>query len=349
MINKNEIQAGEESTNIQHSRNVTVTNTQNYGVSYTDVKEIALDVFKNNFYQLSEEASNLALKRVEIFIEKVIEKLKSEKTSLLDSFKEPDMQYVIYNSQIAYARSGDENLSDVLIDLLVKRASITERSLKQIVLNESLEVAPKLTNNQLNLLSLLFLFKNAINPNMKSLEFLDYYIKIFVSPFINGLSVKDIDFWHLEYAGCGKVEGGKAQLDSIFLNKYSILFSKGFTLEQVEEKNVNKIEIKDVLIPCLHDHTKYQFDRTKKEELTEKFGESNVSELLELYEDTLMTDIEVEKFLKEFNKDLGLLIELWNSSHMKNMSLTSVGIALGNANIRRKTGRDIDISIWIKE
>lgn len=199
MGNKNEISAGDSSLNVQ-GRNVTIN-----GLTYLEARQIALDVFRSNFYQLSEEASNLALKRVETFTDKVIEKLQSEQTLLLDSMKDPDMQYVLYNSQIAYARSGDEDLSEVLINLLVERANTTERTLKQLVINESLAVVPKLTDNQLNLLSLILLFYRSRNPYMKSFEFLEYYIKVFVSPFINSLSVEETNFSHLEYASCGKI------------------------------------------------------------------------------------------------------------------------------------------------
>ena len=46
-----------------------------YGLTYSEVKEIALDVFKNNFYQLSTEANQLAFERAKKFIEDYINEL----------------------------------------------------------------------------------------------------------------------------------------------------------------------------------------------------------------------------------------------------------------------------------
>lgn len=37
------------------------------------------------------------------------------------------------------------------------------------------------------------------------------------------------------------------------------------------------------------------------------------------------------------------LCEVWSRSQMKNMTLTSVGIAIAHANLRRKTGISIDL------
>ena len=42
------------------------------------------------------------------------------------------------------------------------------------------------------------------------------------------------------------------------------------------------------------------------------------------------------------------LMEGWNEAHLGQMRLTSVGIAIAHANIRRRTGVEFDLGIWIK-
>jgi hypothetical protein len=59
------------------------------------------------------------------------------------------MQYAVFTAQREFARSGDDQLGDILVDILVDRTKEPDRSLLQIVLNESLNVAPKLTADQL--------------------------------------------------------------------------------------------------------------------------------------------------------------------------------------------------------
>jgi hypothetical protein len=45
---------------------------------------------------------------------------------------------------------------------------------------------------------------------------------------------------------------------------------------------------------------------------------------------------------------MAVLFDIWENSKMKSMSLTSVGIAIAQANFKRKTGDMIDLGIWIK-
>lgn len=52
---------------------------------------------------------------------------------------------MLFSAQKEHARIGDEDLGDLLVQLLVDRTKVRDRNLVQIALNESLEVAPKLT------------------------------------------------------------------------------------------------------------------------------------------------------------------------------------------------------------
>ena len=41
------------------------------------------------------------------------------------------------------------------------------------------------------------------------------------------------------------------------------------------------------------------------------------------------------------------MIDVWENSLMKNFTLTSVGIAIGHANVKKNLGEFTDLSIWI--
>jgi len=143
-----------------HSTNVQVDTVNNYGISYVDVREIALQTFKDNFYELSESAKKIALERAEELISSFLDKLEKESPSLINKIQEPDIQYAVINAQKQYARSGGPDTLELLSDLLKYRFQAEEGSLKGIVLNESIEVMPKLTTNQIKLITALFLVKN---------------------------------------------------------------------------------------------------------------------------------------------------------------------------------------------
>lgn len=58
---------------------------------------------------------------------------------------------------------------------------------------------------------------------------------------------------------------------------------------------------------------------------------------------------EIKSKLKKIGSNfMENLFDIWKNSAMKNMTLTSVGIAIAQANFRRKTGLSLDLDIWIR-
>ncbi len=80
-------------------------------------------------------------------------RLHKEYAKGLENAENPDFQRALFTVQKEYALTGDDELGDLLVDLLIDRTKQDNRSLLQIVLNESLSVVPKLTNDQLAALS----------------------------------------------------------------------------------------------------------------------------------------------------------------------------------------------------
>ena len=59
-----------------------------------------------------------------------------------------------------------------------------------------------------------------------------------------------------------------------------------------------------------------------------------------------MREYEVKEYLLKQGIFMEKLFDMWELSKL--MSLTSVGIAIAQANYRKKTGESIDLSKWIK-
>src|SRR5918999_2351247 len=137
-------EGGRESTNIQAGRDITVSQ----GPSVEEVREIALDVFHRNFLQLQGLAEDVARGRAEKITNEFLKQLQDRNPAALESSKDPDMQLALFSAQREYARSGDADLEQVLVDLLVDRASEQHPGLRTIVLNEAITAAPKLTEDQ---------------------------------------------------------------------------------------------------------------------------------------------------------------------------------------------------------
>lgn len=347
--NKNLKQEGAEgSTNLQ-GQVITI----HQGLSYADVKEIAIDIFKSNFLELSEKAATTARERVDELVEKFLGELQNRNPEAAQNMENPAMQYALFTAQKEYAKSGDKDLADVLVDILVDRAAITEKNLKQIVLDESLDVVSKLTNNQMDTLTIGFLLKYSKNNTLDTLEKLDNYLVTYLKPFINTLSKENSLFQHLEYCGCASISIGSSQIETIFQARYKGLFSKGFTIEDYNV-NVSSEDLhKKYITSCLHDKEKHQIAFLDDEVLEETLKSDNVSiefinKLKSYFTQTTLQPNEVKEYLKSRGDFMPTLFDIWDNSSLKAITMTSVGIALAQANFRRKTGITFDLGIWIK-
>lgn len=141
----------------QAGRDIHITNN---GLSYREVRQVALDVYKANMMELSVVAREVAGKRAEEITEVLISKLMQEFPKGFEKANDPDFQHGLFSVQKEFARSGDKNLGKLLVELLVEKTKLPSRTLSDVALNEALATAPKLTNQQLGILSTLLFCKS---------------------------------------------------------------------------------------------------------------------------------------------------------------------------------------------
>lgn len=345
-INKQE--GGENSTNLQ-GQNIVI----NQGITYQDAKNIAIDVFKSNYLELSTKAAETAKQRAEELVDDFLTEVQKRSPESINSMENPGMQYAIFTAQKEYAKTGDKDLSDMLVDILVDRAAQQERNLKQIVLDESLSIVPKLTISQLDTLTIVFILKYSRNFQVGSVPLLKKYLEDYILPFTSTLSKDASLYQHLEFAGCGSISIGSSKIESIISKTYKGIFSKGFTKEEFEKTEIPFDKYPHIIIPCLQDNSKFQLAAIDDETLIERAKSLNIEEaelnkLKPLMNRNQMNETEVKELLKQQGDFMNTLLDIWDNSHLKNMTLTSVGIAVATANLRRKTGITVDLGIWIK-
>ncbi|MGB3401344.1 MAG: LPO_1073/Vpar_1526 family protein [Microcoleaceae cyanobacterium] len=345
MTNKQSQKSGNNSTNYQ-AEQITV----NSGLSYSEVKDIALDVFENNFYQLAGIAQQIALERAEHITEEFIQKLHRENPESFSLAQNPDFQYSLLTVQQEFARSGDQDLGSLLVDLLVDRSKETNRSLLKIVLHESLNIAPKLTWEQLAALSIVFLLKHTQSNNILNFDDFGKYLDKFFQPFVGKLVKNQSCYQHLQYSGCGSINAFSNSLEDIFSSTYQTLFTKGFEPSEITKRNLS-IDLGFFMI-CLNNPTKWQFSvsdiETLKPILNNQGIESNEQmKIIELFNLNKMSTVEMKEKCVKTRSYMKTVFDIWSDSAIQNFQLTSVGIALGHANIKRLVGEFTDLSIWI--
>ncbi|MDO8587089.1 MAG: hypothetical protein Q7T82_08630 [Armatimonadota bacterium] len=350
MLNKDQQQdVAENSTAIQAGGNVTITKA---GLTYAEVRAVALDVAKATLYELAEVAKETARARVEEITEGFLSRLQKEHPAGLEKAHDPDFQYALFTVQREYARSGDKDLGDLLVDLLVDRSKQEQRDILQIVLNESLNTAPKLTESQLAALAVIFLFKYTQNFGVGNHHMFGEYLDRYVSPFASK-AVKNLAcYQHLQFSGCGAIELASNSLESMLGKAYQGQFLKGFEEKEVADRAVSIGLDRRLFMPCLNDPSKVQVGVNSKELLDKAFEEYAIppedrDKITELFDLGKMNGTEIKDKCIEIRPYMSGLFETWSESAMKQFSLTSVGIAIGHANIKRLAGEFSDLSIWI--
>jgi hypothetical protein len=333
---------------IQAKGNVTVTT----GLSYLEVREVALDVFKGNFYKLKGAAAEVATARAEEITEKFLKKLQTESPAGLEQSQDPDFQYALFNVQKEYARNGDKNLGDLLVDLLVDRSKQEKRDILQIVLDEAISTAPKLTENQLAVLALVFLLKYTQNRGVGSHAALGEYLDKYALPFVSKVVTNQACYQHLEFCGCGSISIARRALETVLGTTYHGLFVNGFDQKEVVDRGISIGPSQDFFLPCLNDPSKFQVNALNKEALDGKFEERSISpedraKITALFEAANMSDAQINEKCVSTRAYMADVFKSWSGSSMPNLMLTSVGIAIGHVNIKRFAGEFADLSIWI--
>lgn len=339
-------ESGDASTNIQAGGDVSV------GLSYSETRQVAMDVYRANFVELRDAAATVARARAEELIDRYLHKMRQEGFEAIPGADSPDLQHAIYSAQKEHARAGDEDLGELLVQLLVDRTKVPERNLMQIVLNESLSIAPKLTQDQLDALSLIFIIKYTVNNSLLSLDLLYWYLDNHILPFVAGVSRKDSAYQHLEFAGCGTVSIGELQAEQALVNSYSGLLCKGFTEAEAETVNLSPPARASLITVCLHDDSLLQVNAMNVDTLETLCAPLGVEpekmeRLKQLQTSKLMSPAEIKTFLVGALPRMSDFFDLWSNTSMKNMTLTSVGIAVAHANIQRRIGVTFNLSIWL--
>ena len=350
MINDKNLkqEGGENSTNLQ-GQNVNIYN----GITYSDAKEIFNDMFKTNFLQLKYEAADMAQTRAEEITSKFLDSLNSKSPASLGEFKEPAMQDALFTAQKEFAKSGDSDLGDLLVDILVDRAQTSTRNMLQLVLDESLKIAPSLTVEQLDTLSLNFLLIRTITTGFKDFNGLIEIIKRDIEPFVENLLMDNNQYNYLEFHRCGHIRTGNyGSLETNWRKSYKGLFSKGISKEEIDKILQEENKFHSLIIPCLHDKSLFQISVMDDTILEQEMTRLNVPEDLKpkykkVFNQSTMNDIEIKNLLIETNPCMKKIFDTYSTSRFNKFELSSVGIAIAHANYRRRTGITLDLSIWI--
>jgi hypothetical protein len=339
-------QGGDESTNVQAGRDLIL----HVGLTVEEVRTIALDLFRANFLELRGVAQEVAAARAEKITLDYIAELQKRLPRAIESSADPDMQRAIFNAQREYACSGDEDLEQVLVDLLVDRAGQTERGIETMVLNEAIVAAPKLSADQRAAIAASFIVRYSRYVGPPSLDvYYELHVRRNMGALSEGVPVKSSAYQHIEYVGAGSVGIGELTLEQA-MSAAAGFFTKGVPREQIPEQLRPYADDARVFMPSLRDSSHLQLTAMYEDDvdpLALLIGEPGVAGIMRNLLQNRMTGPEINAEVIERVPEMEALFAAWNGSSLKNLRLTTVGIAIGHGYWRRVTGVTAPLSGWL--
>ena len=326
-------------------------NIHHHGMTYADARDIARDVYRADFAHLTAHAVETAKARTEKIIDDFLRKLEAQNPAGVQQASDPDFQIALYGIQRDYARTGDDDLGTLLVDLLVDRSKAVTRDLRQIVLNESLETARKLTREQVASLSLIFLLRYTQSLQVVSIDTFGQYLDALIQPLSDGFKTSQASVQHMEFSGCGAISAFSFLIEQSFLEHYRALFSHGIDGDEALRISGNP-DYRSFLMKSLRDPSKLQLNTLNQgvfDELapSKKLTPTEIGFLKSLGSQNLFSHAEVRTEVVKLRPFMEQVFAAWDSTPLPNFTLTSVGIAIGHANLKRFVPDFGDLSIWI--
>lgn len=341
---------GEASTNVQAVGDVHI----HQGAGPAEVQRIVQDAIQANMLQMQAVAAETVETRIREFSERLSERLSVEDPESTASLANPDVQYAVVQAGIGYARTGDEDMASVLIDLLADRSRAETRSLLAVVIDDAVTVTPRLTDGEIAILTVFWCLVQVMDQRLRTIDTMNEWIRKEVAPLVKFLPRGEASYLHLQALGCANVQVTSIDFAKPWTAKFPGLFTNGFAEEDVPEILRQAAEHESrMFIPCLRDPSRLQVNALTAEEIDRAFGDDLVPEVVEALKaqmnQGLLAGDELIEALAVADPGMRDLADIWQVSPLQSLRLSAVGVAVAHANWRRLTGNEAPLSIWISE
>ena len=284
-----------------------------------------------------------------------MKKIAADNTFRAEAFRDPDFQNSVFEAQKAYARNGNEELKQTLIDLISQRSKQTERNRLMLTLNDAINEAASMTEEDLAILSLLFLLQHVMQSKVSNLEALAEHFRKFYDPIIPSLQQNDLAYKYLASHGCLLI-GSFVNLKGPFLHlidKYPGVITSGLTGSEIETLIPSSHLAHGLVMPSRIAPDRWVLEPGDAGDLNGlgvNFGlPANLGGRYTELAIKSRPDQEVfVKVLERFYEKARELFDLFSNPYLSGAQLTALGIALGHANLVQKCQIEADLSIWIK-
>jgi len=133
---------------------------------------------------------------------------------------------------------------------------------------------------------------------------------------------------------------------------YQGLFLKGFEKAELANRGISVGVDPRFVIQCLTDSSKLQNNAMNKQVIEEQIRQKQLSgddgaKLLALFDEYKLDATQVKEKVIEIRPFMAEVFDAWSKTSMQSLTLTSVGMAIGHANIKRFAGEFAKLEAWI--
>jgi hypothetical protein len=349
------VQVGGTATDVS----VNQTNTQNignqtnhYGVTIEQVRGMVSDTFKAEFYKFLDHAGDIATARAQKLCDAVLARLEKENPAALNQANNPDFRYSLLTAQKAYARNDDEDTGTLLVELLVERTREEGQSLAQVVLNEALDIVPRLTKEQIAALTISFLMRRTINHEVRNFQDFLKLTDEQVVPFMQNARLSSAALSHMAFTGCGQIlQLNNSKMADALLQKYPGIWQAGIPQnDPIVEKLSYDTRVK-VLRPSQHSPGMLEvFDAPERGKAVREHmivNELERADVESLLARKQLTASEVKERCIAARPYMAALFDMWDETDMSAFDISAIGMAIAHANVVRMFPNFGPLSIWI--
>jgi hypothetical protein len=349
MTDKQDQRVAAGGTAIQSARDTVI----HQGIGSDEIRAI-VESLADQLPRMAAVASAIVEERLKAFKEEVVHRFERDETSRKDAFTDPDFIELVVDAQRSYARVGESDAKDVLVDLIAERSKHDSGNRLSYTINESVSVAAKLTRNELSELALSFLIRRTVRHAAGSIELLaQYYSKMF-NHFLSDIEKDDHSYNYLVSQRCVTISMGEIALLACWREAYTGLFLKGRQSSDyagvVDSHHLNNPSL---FVPALFDNNGIQpraLNKSVFEEICKEYGlpSSTVDAIWSIAIGSVADDDEFVARFRPYCPRIDEAIALWQSTPMKSLDLTAVGLTIGHARATQ-TGDfgPSNLSIWV--
>lgn len=327
--------------------------TNNYGVTVEEVRSIVSDAFKAEAYKFLDHAGDIATARAQKLCDAVLARLENENPAALNQARDPDFRYALLTAQKAFARNDDQDTGALLVELLVERTREEGQNLAQVVLNEALDIVPRLTKAQISALTISFISRRTVNFEVQNFPSFLAIMDQQVAPYIQNAKLSQAAFSHMAFTGCGQLmQFNGTTLAEVFLQKYPGIWQAGFASNDPALEKLWYDTRVTALRPSHHSPGMVEvFDapdgrgKLIREQMIK--DDAQRAEVESLLVRKQLSPQKVKEHCIAARPYMAALFELWDDTDMKRFDVSAIGSAIAHANIIRILPGFGSLSIWI--